>query len=546
MKLLLKYFKKEISIILFVVFLEVLAFGFYPYVFKIFVDLLKNNLALTLFSDSKFVIYFALFLALNTLILVFASIVMFLKLKLNNKFRLLIQRNLFNIFTNKGLKMFREIKEGDKLTVLTKVTEVVGSSIVNNFINLFSSLGKTIALTIGIGLVAPITLSYLIPISLVFLLVSLFLNGLMQNMVANVNDYFNNEMQVQNEAAELIYSANVLGINDKVFTKTTNLVKDLNNKYLHKMIKSEAYLKLIEGTLASLSFILILMISIILIFKTPYIDFAILVLIINQSKTLVDSVESLFGGIFSLRAFNGALNDFLKTLHPDLSYDHKFALIDKNINKLKSLNLIDIDFGYDNKTIFNQANLNINQGDKVLIYGESGVGKSSLFDILLGVNNLNNGSYVFNDVPINEQEIKDIYKNYYVSSSEINFYEDTLMNNLILGDKHKINDAISLLKEFNLEQLDVNEMVDLTNLQYSLGQIQRLAIIRALMSDKDILLFDESLSNIDPSNAAIIYDALVKSNKTIILISHTIKELDKDKFNKVYKLEGGKINELLS
>ena len=219
---------------------------------------------------------------------------------------------------------------------------------------------------------------------------------------------------------------------------------------------------------------------------------------------------------------------------------------EEKINFNKSIELKNVDFGYDDKLILKNVNLEIQKGSFIGLTGQSGTGKSTLLNIISGLLKYSSG-----DILIDSNKKDFFSKNNWFNkisyvSQNVYLNDDTIINNITLGDTRKniqtdlIND---ILQKVNLLDF-VNNLPDQlhTNIgeggsKLSGGQIQRLGLARAIYKDSEIFILDEPTNSLDLNNEKNIISFLkiLQGTKTIIMSSHKI-----DNFSlcdKVYKLE---------
>lgn len=184
-----------------------------------------------------------------------------------------------------------------------------------------------------------------------------------------------------------------------------------------------------------------------------------------------------------------------------------------------TIKCIDLDIGYDGKTVVSGLNLKINDGDYLCIVGENGSGKTTLMKTLLGLIPLLGGSIQGlnkNDIGYLPQ-ISGIQKDFPATVEEV-----VLSGTKKLFYRKKEKD----LMRFNLERLNIANLSKCKFSELSGGQRQRVLLARALCASKKILLLDEPVSGLDPKAAAMMYEIINKLNKedgmTIIMISHDL------------------------
>jgi ATP-binding cassette subfamily B protein len=192
--------------------------------------------------------------------------------------------------------------------------------------------------------------------------------------------------------------------------------------------------------------------------------------------------------------------------------------------------------------IFSNFNLKINKGEKVLLVGSNGVGKSTLLNILN--NNIDDyeGEVKINHIRINDINKKSLKNNIYYSSQNDTLFVDTILNNIILDKLYNEKKLKKIEKILDLKEI-VNKKVggynSLVKDNLSGGEKQRIILARALYQDFNILLLDESLSEVSNYLRLKIINNInyYYKDKTIIYVSHF---LEKYPFDQVINLTARK------
>ena len=183
-----------------------------------------------------------------------------------------------------------------------------------------------------------------------------------------------------------------------------------------------------------------------------------------------------------------------------------------------------ITFGYNDDSLFKNLSFTINNGDIIQIKGHSGIGKTSLFMILLGFLEPKEGSLraYYNGKEYPYSDTKGLFS--YVAQENILFSGTIRDNfNLLVGKDCNIEEALRFSNVYN-EIMELPAGLD-TRLNergsgLSIGQLQRIMIAIAYEKHRPIFLLDEFTSALDEENSKIIINNLRKENKTIIFISH--------------------------
>ena len=245
------------------------------------------------------------------------------------------------------------------------------------------------------------------------------------------------------------------------------------------------------------------------------------------SFKLIPSTTKILNCLQSIR-FNYPTIHLLKK---EFSLDANKENFNEEIKKyeFQNLNFKNISFSYEStsKKIFSNFSLEIQKGDCLGIVGPSGVGKTTLVNLIIGLFKPIEGKIIFNN---NQNLIPKNLKIGYVPQN-IFLMNDTVANNVAFGVNYKEIDIKNLQNSLELSQMTnvINNLDDryLTTIgengtKLSGGQIQRLGISRALYKKSDLLIFDEATSSLDEKTEKEIISTikLLNKEKTIIFITH--------------------------
>jgi ABC-type bacteriocin/lantibiotic exporter with double-glycine peptidase domain len=226
---------------------------------------------------------------------------------------------------------------------------------------------------------------------------------------------------------------------------------------------------------------------------------------------------------------------------------------DKKISFNKEIILKNVSFKYPEaqEYIIENANINIKKGEIIGVFGKSGVGKTTLINIIGGLLRPTSGTFSIDNNVLNSNFLIRSFQNIisYVPQHAY-LMDESIKNNIAIGvrddsiDEIKINYAVdsSGLKEFvdNLPN-KINTVVGERGSRISGGERQRLGIARSLYFDSDIIIFDESTNSLDRDTEEKIMNIIysLKGIKTIFIITHK-KELLKD-CNKIFSINNKKV-----
>ena len=243
--------------------------------------------------------------------------------------------------------------------------------------------------------------------------------------------------------------------------------------------------------------------------------------------------------------------------------DKIFALLDseereKNVvdfsgNKLDNLllELNNVNFSYDGKrNVVNDVSMEIKNKKLTAIVGESGSGKSTIASLLLNSNVATSGEINLNGINIDNISLEDLYDRISLVSTNSYIFNGTILDNLLMGksdaSKSEIDNALkkARLYDFVMSLKDgVNTNVGEGGSSLSGGQKQRLALARAILGNRDMIIFDEATSNIDIESEELIWESIYElaQNKTILVISHRLANVTQA--DTIYVMKKGSVVE---
>ena len=217
-----------------------------------------------------------------------------------------------------------------------------------------------------------------------------------------------------------------------------------------------------------------------------------------------------------------------------------------NFSKFEKISISNLSYNYpgSEKKIINNLNYEFSKNSLIGITGESGSGKTTLVNILLGLLKQSNGDIKFDEVVVeNGLNVKKDFLGYVPQN--IFLLDDTIKKNIAFGvpeekiDEKKVKEVLKsaqLLKLLSQTKKGIETNIGELGNRLSGGQIQRIAVARALYNNPKILILDESTSALDIETETKIINELriLKKYVTIIFIAHRKSVLDK--CDKILKL----------
>jgi len=197
----------------------------------------------------------------------------------------------------------------------------------------------------------------------------------------------------------------------------------------------------------------------------------------------------------------------------------KHFILNKNLEVAFKIENVNFKYFGSKKNIFTNLNFEILKNKHTVITGPNGSGKSTLLGLISGL-------YVPQDGSIESSSDKLGY----VGVTPL-IVDGSLRENLIYGNSKKYEDKelIEKVKEFSLfdsDIVDLNKLISINSL--SSGQMQKISFIRALLNNVQVLILDESTSNLDKETKDLIFEILNKQEITIINSTHNEEDFEFD------------------
>ncbi|WP_299899465.1 ABC transporter ATP-binding protein/permease [uncultured Aquimarina sp.] len=262
----------------------------------------------------------------------------------------------------------------------------------------------------------------------------------------------------------------------------------------------------------------------------------------------------LFKAIPSLNKLNIAFTNFKAHLYT-LDIIEKKTNISKDkrtanaiISFEKEISLQDISFYYDqDKKILDNLNLKFSKGKFTAISGNSGVGKTTLLNVISKLIKPTSGNIYIDDIKITEENKYEYFNLFTYLTQKPFIYEGTILENIVLNktdyNKEELNGLISDLKIdkiINQFPDGIHTFIGSDAGNLSGGQLQLICIARAIINNPEILILDEATNNLDKEaeirTLSFLKTYASKNNCTIITVSHHIDET-KNMYDSIIELK---------
>jgi len=209
-----------------------------------------------------------------------------------------------------------------------------------------------------------------------------------------------------------------------------------------------------------------------------------------------------------------------------------------------------VSFGYERKLVLRDINLSIKDGEMVALVGISGVGKSTLADLIPRFYDTTSGKITIDGDDIRDVTLDSLRSQIGIVAQHTFLFNDTVRNNIAYGDPTKDMDHIvaaakaAHAHDFIMEMPQgYDTMIGELGMKLSGGQRQRLAIARALLKDAPILILDEATSSLDVESEKLVQEALenLMRRRTALVIAHRLSTIRRA--DRIIVLVGGSILE---
>ncbi len=214
----------------------------------------------------------------------------------------------------------------------------------------------------------------------------------------------------------------------------------------------------------------------------------------------------------------------------------------------RDIELENVSFAYDNRTIINGISLRIPEKTTTAIVGPSGGGKTTLTNLIARFWDVKDGKVSLGGKDVREYSFDSLMKNFSFVFQRVYLFEDTVANNIRFGEPDaSMEKVIEAAKKARCHDFIMNlpdgydTVIGEGGASLSGGEKQRISIARAIMKDSPIVILDEATANVDPENEAELTRAIeeLTKEKTIIMIAHRLKTVEHA--DQIIVIDGGRI-----
>lgn len=251
------------------------------------------------------------------------------------------------------------------------------------------------------------------------------------------------------------------------------------------------------------------------------------VMYITMMTTFLSTLQEFGTEIFQLRNSMIYIKTYFKFLDEYKDQHHQ-----KKIQTWQTIEFKNVCYKYPHSDTFALKNINlvIHKGDKISIVGENGSGKTTFIKILLRLLPVTSGDICIDGQSIYDMSLEDYYSLFSVTFQDYKLLSLSLEDNLCMGQPQNHHKIVKVLKDFSLDflvprlSLDYSKRFRKDGILLSGGQSQRLAVVRSILKNGDIVVLDEPTASLDVYSEKQLYDTVSETceDKTLLFISHRL------------------------
>jgi len=270
------------------------------------------------------------------------------------------------------------------------------------------------------------------------------------------------------------------------------------------------------------------------------------------AQRLLPTLQQCYLSISSIKGSEYPLRDVLSVLQ-DNNEDADIGTKGVVFNEKIELDNVGFKYKTDSKCVLQDITLTINKGDCVGIVGETGSGKSTFIDLVMGLLSPSEGTILVDNQALGESNLVNWRKSVSHVPQSIYLSDTTIEKNIAFGKNIEDIDTSRVIQAASLAQIDgvisalpegYKTIIGENGISLSGGQRQRIGIARSLFANSDVIVLDEATSALDYDTERKVMDSIsqIDDTKTIIIIAHRTETLKN--CNKIVMLKNGRISKI--
>jgi ABC-type multidrug transport system fused ATPase/permease subunit len=425
-----------------------------------------------------------------------------------------------------------------QIPILTQLVQLILRNFLQASMTVLAALVILFYFDLSIGIFA----LFLVPL---FFLGANKLGKRIEKSMAHIFNQFSRLHSSMMESLIAVKSIRTLGISNSRIDTIFNIVQETLRSEFKALILSGFHKLILECIFAGGAVLLLYLLR--LQFIAGNISLPLCIALVTGFGLLVREIKKISKGIVELRRIVGASSQLLDILgQSEETYSHAVLTLAGDIEELR---LDRVAFSYDRKVpVLKGLDMSFPVGHITGILGESGVGKSTMADILLRLRKPDSGKVLLNDRDLAHYKESWLRSNFGFVDQEPFLFNTTIRNNLLITGKDLLDaDLMRSLEESSALDFvtrlpeGIDTYVGEGGCLLSVGEKQRIALARVLARRPKVLILDEITSSLDPENEKIVLKALKQLVSKTILILITHRETVASICDRIYTLEKGRV-----
>jgi ABC-type bacteriocin/lantibiotic exporter with double-glycine peptidase domain len=267
----------------------------------------------------------------------------------------------------------------------------------------------------------------------------------------------------------------------------------------------------------------------------------IILLVINSVEKIILGLETFYDVLTSVEKI-GQITDL--ELETETTTENNSCFSNLSI----TLENVDFKFDFENENVLENIDLEINQGERIIIEGENGSGKTTLIRLLSGLLQPTNGHFIINDDTYNKVNTNDYRKHFGSILYGESLFEGTILENISFNQKIENSilkwalDGVDLTSFIKTLPLGLETPISSDGKQLSSSNMQKILIARSIINQPRILFFENALDKTDTETAKKIIDFLLHEDQKWTIIAVSKNAHFKEKCSRIITLNEGKIS----
>ncbi|WP_131794011.1 peptidase domain-containing ABC transporter [Fluoribacter gormanii] len=419
---------------------------------------------------------------------------------------------------------FERRHKGDILSRFLSIHEIQSKITTDSINTLLDGIVIVLAITIMSFYSIQLTAMVLLALTL-FLILRIFSYRHHKNQTEiSVGEHAN----VSSKFLEILHSIMPM----KLYSKEPLMYRDWKNYFIKAMnadiriARANVLYSTVNIFLFNIEHILVVAVGAMLVIHNQF-SVGMLVAFLAYRQTLVNKSSSFIHKIFDYKLVSVQLDRVSDILLQPVEIEERINTIDKEIQGSIKVQNLEYKYSGNQNLILDKIDFYINQGEKVAITGPSGIGKTTLLKLMLGLITPTKGKIIIDDVFLEVWGVKK-----YRGACASVMQDDTLISGSILDNITFMDTRIDIDRVYEVAKIaQIHEDILNMPMNYetligdmgsslSGGQKQRILIARALYKNPKILFLDEATSHLDVDTEIKINNALKKLNITQVIIAH--------------------------